>query len=273
MSAGNDSFAKTIFVAVALCLVCSLLVSGAAVGLKDIQQTNKVADIRRSILAAGGLMEDGKDLNELFNEKIETVVVDFSTGELVTDLEVEKFDQRQAAKDPTQNKVLSKAEDIASIKRRAKFGKAYLVKSGSKVEAIILPVHGYGLYSTLYGFLALKPDTTTVIGIKFYEQNETPGLGGEVVNPKWVAQWPGKEVYNEQFEPALKLVKTGATTANEVDALTGATMTSRGVENLLAYWLGDDGFGPFLAKFRGGHLGQLAVHSGDKHSTGGSHGI
>ncbi len=257
MSANNDSFGKTIFIAVALCLVCSLLVSGAAVVLKEEQQVNKVADIRRSILSAAGLVKEGEqvDINALYDEKIDARVIDLKTGEFVSDVEAAKFDQRQAARNPGSSEKLSKDQDIASIKRLEHHAKVYLVQNNGQLQSVILPVRGYGLFSTLHGFVALKADTQTVTGLKFYEHGETPGLGAEIENPAWIAKWPGKKVLGDDYQPVIKLVKTGASNDSEVDALSGATYTSRGVENLLTFWLGKDGFGPFLKKIRGGNHG------------------
>ena len=75
------------------------------------------------------------------------------------------------------------------------------------VLAIILPVEGKGLWSTLYGFIALAPDTRTIEGITFYEHGETPGLGGEVDNPSWKALWPGRKAFDEDWEPAIEVIK------------------------------------------------------------------
>ena len=119
----------------------------------------------------------------------------------------------------------------------------------------MLPVNGYGLWSTLYGFLTLDTNTKTVKGLGFYSHAETPGLGGEVDNPKWKAQWNGKVVFDEDYQPNIRVEKSGNVKGeNSVDALSGATITSRGVENLLHYWLGDHGYGPFLAQFRKGEI-------------------
>ncbi|NVJ58927.1 MAG: Na(+)-translocating NADH-quinone reductase subunit C [Gammaproteobacteria bacterium] len=257
MSASNDSFSKTIIVAVGLCLFCSLVVSGAAVMLKDDQQANKAADVQRSILIAAKLVkpDEQTDFTKLFNEKVEAKVIELSTGKEASQFEAASFNQRQAAKDPATSEKLAKKEDPASIKRKSKFAKVYLVKNGDKIESIVLPIHGYGLFSTLYGFIALEADTRTVAGIRFYEHGETPGLGAEIENPQWVAKWPGKVVLSKTYEPSLELVKTGAQDTNEVDALSGASYTSTGVENLVNYWLGNKGFGPFLAKVRGGQHG------------------
>ena len=123
------------------------------------------------------------------------------------------------------------------------------------LKTIVLPIHGYGLWSTLYGFLALKGDFDTVAGITFYEQEETAGLGGEVENPAWKALWVGKEIYDEAHDVVFKVIKgnvdpKSADALHEVDGLSGATMTSRGVQNLIHYWLGAEGFGPLLANMQ-----------------------
>ncbi len=252
MSAANDSFLKTITVAFSLCLVCSLLVAGAAITLKPQQQLNKAADVRLSILQASGIYnpDEKQDIDAVYQEKVQERVIDLETGEFVNDIDVTKFDQRKEAKNPKNNVVLTKEDDKAKIKKRAKQAKVYLVSEAEQLKTIVLPVHGYGLFSTLYGFIALEADTKTVVGIKFYEHGETPGLGGEIENPKWIAKWTGKQIFDQTYQPVLKLVKTGAQSANEIDALSGATMTSRGVENLVAYWLSEQAFGPFLSKLR-----------------------
>lgn len=248
----NDSKQKTILVALLLCLVCSVAVSAAAVALKPIQEANKLLDKKRNILQIAGLMEPGKPVEELFRQ-IEAKVVHLETGEYAPDIDPTTFDARAAAQDARRNIVLGKDEDIASIKRHAKHATVYLVKNPQgQVEKLIVPVYGYGLWSTLYGFMALQADAKTVVGFGFYEHAETPGLGGEVDNPNWKAQWQGKQMFDEQGEVAIQVVKSGANSEYEVDGLSGATLTSQGVENLLHFWLGENGFGPYLEKFRNG---------------------
>jgi len=248
----NDSRSKTLIVALALCLVCSILVSTAAVMLKPRQEANKALDKKRNILSIAGMMQPGVSIEESF-AKIEPRIVDMANGQFVDDMDPQKYDQRKAAKDTGLSVALSKDQDIASIRRQAKYATVYLVRKNDKLETIILPVHGYGLWSTMYGFVALAGDGKTVKGLGFYEHAETPGLGGEVDNPLWRAKWIGKEIYNPQGEVAIQLLKggIGPATSNpqyKVDALAGATLTSRGVENLVHYWLGDNGFKPFLKK-------------------------
>lgn len=249
----NDSTKKTVIVATLLCLACSVLVSGAAVALKPIQEANKALDKKQNILQIAGLVQEGKTVDEMFAQ-VEPKVVDLATGEYVTDIDPATFDARAAAVDPKQNVVLTKQQDIASIKRRAKYATVYLARDAAgAVEKIILPVSGYGLWSTLHGFVSLSRDANTITGFGFYEHAETPGLGGEVDNPKWKAQWSGKKLFDEQGDFALDIVKSSTPdSAYQVDALSGATLTSNGVENLVRFWAGEDGFGPYLQKARSG---------------------
>lgn len=268
----NDSFEKTLAVAFALCLAGAVLVSGSAIALKSLQEANKSRDEKVNILDVAGLLSEDTKVDEAF-AKIEPKIVELATGDYVDTIDPNTFDQRKAAKDPAMGEEIPPDQDIANIKRKSKYAKVYLVKEGGTIKGIILPVNGYGLWSTMYGFMAIEGDGETVIGLNLYDQAETPGLGGEVVNPKWKASWKGKKVYNlsakdvresnlsekaqsvEIGEVALGLVKGSVDPSRpgsqyQVDALAGATLTSRGVSNLVRYWMGRDGFGPYLAKIR-----------------------
>ncbi len=270
LALGNDSLEKTIAIAVSLCLVCAVLVSFAAVALKPLQAGNKAADMKKNILDVAGLLEEGADINAAFSDKIEAKLVDLETGDYVDGINADEYDQRKAAKDPAQSILIPKDKDIAHIRVKAKYAKVFLVKEAGQVKSIILPINGYGLWSTLYGFLSLEADGQTVQSINFYDQQETPGLGGEVVNPNWRALWKGKKVYAESDqpaldkgligeadigEPALSLIKgsvdnTKPGSQYQVDGLAGATLTSTGVTNLVRYWTSNEGFAPYLKKVR-----------------------
>lgn len=263
MSANNDSIQKTLLVAVLLCLVCAIIVAGAAVGLRDKQNENKANDKRIAVLQAAGLYEPGKSVAEQFAARITTRIVNLDEGRFATDAElaeitaaglnVDNFDQRKSSKMPELSERLSGSEDIASIKRREKYAAVYLVENNGAIETIVLPVHGYGLWSTLYGFMALEGDMNTIAGLGFYAHAETPGLGGEVDNPKWKGLWIGKKLFNENGELAIAVIKGSAAegSAHQVDGLSGATLTSRGVDNLVKFWIGEQGFGKLLTQLKG----------------------
>ena len=253
----NDSIRKTLIVAFSLCIVCSVIVSAAVVMLKPVQEVNKALDKKRNILAAAGMLVEGQSVEEQFS-RVQTRVVDLRTGRFADDtVDSAKYDQRRAAKDPGMSEVLSAEVDIAKIQRREQYALVYLVKgSQGDIEKIILPIRGYGLWSTMRGFIALESDGNTIAGIGFYEHGETPGLGGEIDNPRWKAFWPGKEVYRDG-SVEIGLIKgsvdpAAATAPWQVDGLAGATLTSRGVTNLMHFWLGENGFEPFLNNLRAG---------------------
>ena len=251
----NDNMVKTIGVALVLCLVCSVIVSTAATVLKPRQVANKQLDMKRNILSVAGIIDDSKTVDELF-EQVETRVVDLQTGEYTEAVDAQSYDQLKASKEPAFRVELSPEEDLANIRARAKYASVYLVKSGNDLEKVIIPVKGYGLWSTLFGFLALEGDAKTVSGITFYDHKETPGLGGEVDNKKWQASWQGKQLFDQQGAAVLELVKGKVDSSSseaqyQIDGLAGATLTSKGVSNLIQFWVGDNGFGPYLNKLSG----------------------
>ena len=249
----NDSTLKTLGVALLLCLVCSVLISTAAVSLKPLQIANQELDRKKNILEATKLMQEGKTIDELFKQ-IEPKVVDLATGQYVESIDPNQYDQRKAAKDPAENVTIPPDRDIAQIRQRAKYATVYLYKEDDQVKYIVLPIHGYGLWSTLYGFLVLEGDANTIFGLQYYEHLETAGLGGEVDNPRWREKWHGKLVYDQGGNTRIQLVK-GVVTGDDpnaqfhVDGLAGATLTADGVTNMMQYWLGEDGFGRYLQRF------------------------
>jgi len=254
----NEDPRKLVTVAIALCLVCSLAVSSAAVLLRPLQEKNAALAIKREILKVADLLQPGQsqDVDALFAERVETRILELASGEL-TDRDPAGFDQRKAARDPATSVAVPPAEDIARIRTRAKYAPVYLVREQGRVERIVLPVHGSGLWSTMYGLLALDRDGRTIKGMTFYEQGETAGLGAEIENPRWLAQWEDKLVTDEQGQVRFQLVKGGVDTGSpaavyQVDGLAGATLTADGVTNMMRYWLSENGFGPYLDKVRAG---------------------
>lgn len=261
----RDSIKQTFKVAVLLCLVCSLLVSASAVGLRSIQQTNKLREKQKNILIAAGLFDPEKhgnaDVEELFAQ-VTPRILDLETGEYLSESEAQEilnieqisdYDQALAANQPEISYTVAATEDVASIKRREQYSYVYEVTEGDEVKLWVLPIRGYGLWSTLWGFVAVDaqslekgPEHLTIAGLKYYEQKETPGLGGEVDNPNWLAQWPGKHIYDANWNVKIEVAKTGAEEDYHVDALSGATITSNGVTYMLEFWFGEKGFRPFL---------------------------
>ena len=250
----NDNMVKTVGVALLLCLVCSVIVSGAATLLKPLQVTNKLLDKKANIIAVSGIELEGRSIDEAFAQ-VETRIIDVETGQYNDQIDAQTYDQRKASKDPSMTIPLAAADNSAKIAGLPKYANVYLVKKDNQVDKIILPIEGYGLWGTLYGFIALESDATTVSSITFYEHKETPGLGGEVENKKWQASWAGKQIIDDSGNAVLALVKglVGPDTKDaqyKVDGLAGATLTSNGVSNMVRFWMGDKAFGNYLKRLR-----------------------
>ena len=263
----RDSTLYIVTFAAQVCFACSLLVAAAAVGLRGFQEENKKLDTWRNILSVAGLVESGKTVGQigrekitkLYAENIDAIVVDLESGELADGYEqlIENgWDQKKASKDPEQFKTISPDQNLAGINQREKLSYIYILNGDDgKPTTYIFPIRGKGLWSTLWGFVALDAaDLNTVKGITFYEHKETPGLGGEVDNQDWKAHWEGKQIYDGTSVKLDvvkgKVVEGNSNEIHQIDGLSGATITSRGVENLIHYWMGKDGFGPFIEKKR-----------------------
>lgn len=259
----SNSNMTTIMVALVLCLVCSVLVSAVAVGLKPAQIENQLLDRNKNILVAAGLFDPAQDTNADVEKRFadfEIKLVDLEKGEYASEADlsqagitdVNNYDANQAAK----NKALSidlGNDDPASIGAVPKFAKVYVKNDANgEPELMVLPVHGYGLWGTMYGFLTLESDLNTVKGISWYEHKETPGLGARIEEPEWREKWQGIHAYDENGEVATGVTKAGQSKDNWVDGISGATLTSVGVRNLIQFWLGDRGYKPFLDNLRGG---------------------
>ncbi len=269
-----DSIKKTIGVALGVCLVSSILVTGIYTVLRPIQVENRKIDKLKNILKAGGVeITDGKSIEDLFKERIEAQIVDLKKGEVKKDflekeeiLKPDKFDIKKIAKDTNFSSLIDAKNDIASIKRVPNYAIVYLVRDENKnITRRIFPVYGKGLWSTMYGLIAFDKNLTKIEGFNFYEHGETPGLGGEVDNPDWKKQWPGKIAFNfsDKNNPLKieviksKVNKNTPNKESKIDGLSGSTLTTNGINRLIRFWLGDNnepgnwgkvGYGPYIKK-------------------------
>lgn len=237
--------AKPFYSVLVLAFFCSMLVAGAAVGLRPFQEKNRLKDQKKNILLAAGLYDEKKSIEDLF-ATIDTKVVELSTGRFVTDDSITPALLEETGKD------LTAGEDIAKIRRLEKYALIYLVKKNDEIKQIILPVRGKGLWSTMYGYLAIEADFSTIGGISFYQHGETPGLGGEIANPNWQSTWSGKKIYDESGEKAVHIGKDKGKIKeiHQIDGLSGATLTTDGVDDLITFWFGENGFKPFLQQMK-----------------------
>lgn len=252
---------RTLLVAAGICVVSSFIIATADVSLSSIIAENRRLDTVKNILIAGELFEEGVDIGATFAEGIEPVMIELATGEALPEdrfddaLNFTDFDVNTIAKHEEHGRAIDPDKDIAQIDRAPRYMVVYFVKEGDAFEKTILHVYGRGLFSMLYGFLSLEEDLSTVSGITFYEQGETAGLGGEIANPRWQQIWKGKEAFGEGGEVKLTVVKgivdpASPEATHQIDGLSGATITTRSVDSLVKFWLGDEGYGPLLRRLR-----------------------
>lgn len=265
MSSNKETFGKTLGFVFVVCLVCAALVSVSAITLKPLQMANKLLDKQTKILEASNLLKktlsenidvegkakvsESKAIVTAYNKYVAAKMINLDSGEIVEG-DVDSFDERSAARDLANSQKLK--NDVAGINRRANNAVIYLVNDDAgKLQTVVLPIVGSGLWDLMYGFVGLETDLSTVRSLIYSDHKETPGLGALITNDKWKSYWPGKKVYNADNKLMINIVKGGAKVGDihGVDAISGATLTSNGVKNSLHFWFGEQGYGPFIAKF------------------------
>jgi Na+-transporting NADH:ubiquinone oxidoreductase subunit C len=254
----NDSPLKAFGVVAATALVCSVLVTVAAVTLQPIQRAYQDLERIRFIVSITGVMQSVDEMSELevisIFRDLDARIVDLDLGVFDESFNPDTFDTRNLATDPQFSTIIPADQDVARLGTRARLATVYLVRDGDELRRIILPVYGQGMWSTIYGFIALESDLTTIAEMTIYEQGETPGIGDAILRSDWQARWRGRKLYDEQnsfrFSIAGGTIRSDSTdAAYTVDGLAGATVTTDGVMNLIRFWFGPSGFAPFLENF------------------------
>jgi len=251
----NDSPFKAVFVVVSVALVCSILVSTTRVLLApppaltiDIEKARHVLVAARLSSAADALDDD--EVRTLFGQ-LSPVLVDLAAGAAAPS--TDDYDQRAAAIDPARSIAIPKERDLAGLGRRAAYAPAYLLPPDANGGGIVLPLHGKGMWSTIYGYIGLASDYRTVLGISFYEQAETPGVGDRFLDASWLSAWHGKTAYGPDGAVRLRVTMDHpdeASAGYTIDAISGATVTSERIGEIVRFWLGDDGFARYLEALR-----------------------
>ena len=255
----KDSPLKALIMVLAVSLACSILVSTASITLKPIQLLNQKVERSRHIVALTGLVPADKALSndEILKavEQLDVRVFNIGTGEFDDSIDPEQFDARAAVNNPELSVAIPSADDLARLGRRAQHAIVYLVWEADELKRIILPIHGQGMWSTLYGMLALEADLNTIAAVTFYEQGETAGLGDQITRPDWQAKWQSRQLVNDQGKVAFRVaagsVAEGSAAArHQVDAMSGATVTGDSVTRLIEFWFGSAGYQTFLSNLQ-----------------------
>ena len=251
---------RTLLVALVVCAVCSVLVSTSAALLRPLQRANRERERQAKVVE---LIERQPGLKAMLDAAedgdVREVVVELASGD-VADWADPAEVAAARADDPASSAAIPADRDLAGIGRRPLLSTAYVVRESGRLALVLLPVYGRGYDSTIRGYVALDEDANTVRGVTFYEHGETPGVGGEVLgDEEWLGAWIGRRVRDADGRLRIgtslrELGPDDPDAAFQVDVVSGATKTSGGVGNLLRFWLGDDGFGPFLQRLAAGEV-------------------
>jgi Na+-transporting NADH:ubiquinone oxidoreductase subunit C len=255
----TDKPGTALFVVVVVAFVCSVLVSVSTVGLRPIQERNALIERSRNIVALSGLVDSGQRLSgeEVLAAlaQMDTRVLNIDTGEFDDGIDPETFQPRAAALDAELGVAIPPEYDLARLGRRSRFEIVYLAYDGDEIRRVILPIVGQGMWSTMYGFIALENDFSTIAAATFYEQAETAGIGDRVTDPDWLAIWEGRRLFGTDGSFRFRIASgpvdpVSAAAAHEVDGISGASVTASGVSRLVEYWFGPHGYAPFLENLR-----------------------
>jgi len=255
----KDPPKNALLVVLVTALVCSSLVSAAVVLLRPIQLNNQLLEQSRNIMQLTGLLAEGIETDDdemlVLYKSVDRRIVNIDEAVFDEAIDPNTFNKRKAVNDPELGVQIPGGMDLASLGRRSRFAPVYMVWKDGGLERVILPVRGAGMWSMLYGYIALDSDLNTIAGMTFYEQNETPGLGDQITHGHWLEQWKGRRVYDEQGELRFRVsegvVPDGSATSGfEVDAISGATVTGNAVTAMMHYWFGPHGYQEFLAALR-----------------------
>ncbi len=216
----------TLIFVTATSLIAALILSISSQSLKGLQEKNVEQDRKQNILAAANLLEEEgcDDVAVCYDRYIESYVID-SSGKRIDNPD-------KPALDIDFEKQLEMKPEERSLP-------IFVSKKDGRVVFYIIPVVGKGLWSTLYGYLALEKDLNTVRGITFYKHAETPGLGSEIEKEWFQDNFRGKKIFNEKGNlVSVKVIKGKVNpdmknSEHLVDGISGATLTGDGVNELL----------------------------------------
>lgn len=247
----NESRTKTLGIAFLVALICSVMVSITAVTLRPLHEANLQ---RERDLRLAAMIEELPGIADILRasgaDTLDTVIVDLETGEITTAIDPAQFDYQAAQADLETSTPVPADADVAGISRRPDFAPVYLLRDADDLVLVVLPIYGSGYQSTIRAYLALEGDLNTIAALSIYEQGETPGLGTRITDSVWLERWQGKQIADDTGTLRITAIQTGAQGPFEVDAISGATRSSMGVSNLVRFWLGEHGFGPFLDRLR-----------------------
>ena len=248
----NESRTKTLIMAFLVSAVCALTVSGATVLLRPIQAANRAAEEQARIASLVQGIPGMADLLAQSGGTLSTVVIDLDKGRAARGVKPQTLDT--VLNDTTNWTTLPAAADLAGLGQRPNYAQVFLLRDGDDISLLLLPLTGQGYGGRIDAILALQGDMSTIAGLAVTGHNETPGLGARIEEHAWQAQFQGTLLRNERGDLRFSVARGTASTPYQVDGITGATRTGRGVTNMVRFWLGPDGYGPLIRAIERGEF-------------------
>lgn len=241
----QTSSAKTVTIALTVALACSAMVTTAVLSLRPLQANLATLERHRIVLQLLGAHipkpNDTREVLSSFNA-LDARLYDFSTGGENTTINAHVYDPWSDT--APQRSLPLNALGLASLPA---YAPVYRVQSADGASRLVLPIQGKGMWSNLYGYLALAGDLKTVTDLYIYQHGETPGIGDRILHTDWIESWRGKQIGSTHGEPRLSVTNDPSIPEElRVDVISGATITSQAVGRMVHFWLGPDGFGPLL---------------------------
>jgi Na+-transporting NADH:ubiquinone oxidoreductase subunit C len=216
-----------IMYATMLTVVCGVLLAVASEGLKPLQQANVELDEKRSILSSVFTLQKGDDVAAIYEKRVKAYVVD-AQGKVVEGKKAEEVDIVEEYKKPADQRLLPVYEIVSE-------------NDPNTIDSYVLPVYGYGLWDNIWGFVALDKDLNTVKGVRYEHAGETPGLGARIATEEVQQRYVGKKISDGSQIIAVQMMKGEGNdysdSPHKVDGLSGATITAKGLNNMLTEYL------------------------------------
>jgi Na+-transporting NADH:ubiquinone oxidoreductase subunit C len=210
-----------------LTIFCGAILAFASISLKDKQDANIALEQKGNILATVISLEEDAPIEQIYKQRIRGFVIDYNGNEVPG--EPSKIVVAAEYKKKPQERVLPVYEFINET-------------DSTKVEAVVLPVFGYGLWNNIWGFVALESDFNTVRGVKFAHAGETPGLGARIDADEIQSRYKGKKIFENDVLMSIVMMKgegmNYSDNLHKVDGMSGATLTAKGVNNMLKDYFG-----------------------------------
>jgi Na+-transporting NADH:ubiquinone oxidoreductase subunit C len=216
-----------VFYSAMLTIACGGLLAFASQALKPLQDANIELERKANVLSTVMTLEEGADINKLYETRIRELVID-SKGNLVDKKAVDVNVGVEYKKKP-EDRLLP----VYEFRNET---------DPEKVENAVIPVFGFGLWNTIAGFVALEADFNTIKGVSYSHAGETPGLGARIATAEIQDRYKGKQIFQTTTLVSVVMQKgEGIDYSNDphkVDGMSGATLTAKGVNNMLKEYFG-----------------------------------